>query len=206
LPLEAAAFVIPDLPWAYEDDRLVLLVRDPRTLYAYWDCHPDTLNAAYAEVPDGHAVLRVLLMGGSEPRVLRELPVDLAGLSFYVYDLEPHHDYRVELALRSPTGADRLIVKPSNVATLPANQPSAWIEDRLASLPLDIPLPPAALFLSGGRTAVDNERRLHGRSYQLSLGQQRPPAHPITGDQASSAQGILEGFGGRSWSGTVVKK
>lgn len=202
VPLAQPELVIPDLPWAYEDDRLVLLVRDPRTLYAYWDCHPDTVKAARAEVPDGAMVLRLLLVGGSDRKVLREFPVDVNGLSFYLYDLEPNHDYRVELALRSPGGADRLVLKPSNVVTVPSNQPSAWIEDRLAAIPLEIPLPPAALFLSG-RTATDNERRLHGRSYQLSLG---PQQSPITGDQASSSQGILEGFGGRSWSGTLVKK
>jgi hypothetical protein len=191
---------IPDLPWAYQDDRLVLLARDPRTLFTYWDCNPDTVRAAQAQVPDGVAVIRLLSLAAREPQLVREIGVELENRGFYLYDLEPNREYRVELAFRSPTGEERLILRPSNVVTLPPNQPSAWIEDRLASIPLEIPLPGAALFLAG-RTLSDKERRLHARAYQLSLGQAA-----VTGDVASSAQGILEGFGGRSWSGTVVRK
>ena len=60
----AASPVIPDLTPAYQDDRLVLLVRDPRTVFAYWDCHPDTLRRAYEALPDGKPLLRLLMLGG----------------------------------------------------------------------------------------------------------------------------------------------
>jgi len=179
----------------------VLLVRDPRTLFTYWDCHPDTVRRARQQCPEGEPILRVVALGGSEPRVVREVGVELELPSYYLYDLEPNRDYRVELLLRSPAGTDVLVLHASNVATLPANRPSAWIEDRFASLPLEIPLPAAALFLAG-RTLSDAERRMHTRAYELSIGQPLP----ATGDVASSSQGIREGFGGRSWSGTTVRK
>jgi hypothetical protein len=158
------------------------------------------LQAAVAELPDGILVLRLYALGGSEPRLVRELPVEIDRRSCYLYELDPNREYRVELALRSPGGKDLPVLR-SSVAVTPANVPSQWIEDRFASLPVDIPLPTAALFLTG-RTAADKKRQMHIRAYQLSLGQ----FGAVTADGASSSQGILEGFGGRSWSGTLVKK
>ena len=63
---------VGQLPPGYQDNRLVLLVRDPRTLFAYWDCHPETLRRARQDVPDGEPLLRLVALGGSEPRVVRE--------------------------------------------------------------------------------------------------------------------------------------
>ena len=45
VPLAPPKVPIADLPWSYDDDRVVLLARDPRTLFAYWDMHPDTVAA-----------------------------------------------------------------------------------------------------------------------------------------------------------------
>src|SRR6185312_10305601 len=115
-----------------------------------------------------------------EPRVFRDTVVELNSRAWYLNELEPHRDYRVELLLRSPSGAEKLIVRPSNVVTLPPNQPSAWIEDRFASIPLEIALPDAAVFLTGRRTS-DIAGRMHGRAYELSIG-----PSIITGDAASS--------------------
>ena len=201
-PPQAPAIVIPDLPWAYEDDRLVLLVRDPKTLYAYWDFHPETVRRAFDSVPGGRALLRVLMLGGSEPQVVRELEVDLGFRAYYVYDCEPNRDYRVELIARGVDNAEVVIGRASNVATLPPNRPSTWVEDRFASLSLDTSIPPPSLF-SSGRVVVDPEKRAHHRSFELSGGEFMDEIEP--GDLSSMAPGV-KGFGGRSWSGTLVKK
>lgn len=201
-PPTAPAIVIPDLPWAYEDDRLVLLVRDPRTLFAYWDFNPDTVRKSREAVPEGRPYLRLLMLGGSETRVVKEFEIDFDSRSYYLYELEANRDYRVEILLRNAAGAERLVGRSSNVATLPSNKPSSWVEDRFATMSPDVRLPVAALF-KGGRPSVDLERRLHARAYDLSGGEL---ATDHTGDIASSSQGIAQGFGGRSWSGTLVKK
>jgi hypothetical protein len=202
LPPVPAGYVIPDLPWSYHDDRIVLLARDPRTVFAYWDCHPETVRVAREQMPEGVPMLRLFALGGSEPRVVREVSIDLDGRGWYFYDLDPNREYRLELVLRSPAGVDRLLLRPSNIVALPLNRPSAWIEDRFASLPLDIRLPDAAVFLSG-RHFSDVAGRLHGRAYELSLGK----TTEVTGDTASSLQGMREGFRGRALSsGQLVRK
>jgi hypothetical protein len=200
--LKTPVTVIPDLPWVYEDDRVVLLIRDPRTLYTYWDFNPVTVSKAQELVPDGKSYLRVVMLSGSEPRVVREFEVALDARAYYLFDCEPNRDYRVEIVFRAPSGIERLIGRPSNQATLPNNRPSSWVEDRFAAIPLEIALPTASLF-AVGRTSVDVERRLHARSYELSGGE---ITTEHTGDVASSSQGIVQGFGGRSWSGTLVRK
>lgn len=199
VPLEVPEEPPLDLPWAYEDDRVLLLVRDPRTLFAYWDFHPETVRRAMEGLADPVVRLRLYQLGGSEPALVRDLDVSVESRSWYLYDCEPNSDYRLELVVVGKSGAERLLGRGSNVATLPPNQPSAWVEDRFASLPLDVPLSSAALFTLG-RLSGDADRRLHIRAFELSGG------GPITGDQASSSTQIVEGFGGRSWSGTLVRK
>lgn len=188
-----------DIPWAYDDDKVVLLVRDPRTLFVYWDFHPDTVRRAFSEVYGAHARLRLLWIDGSEHHLVQEIDVSLDARSWYLYELEPHRTYRVELVARNLAGEERLIGRPSNAATLPPNAPSAWVEDRFISLPLDVPLPGAALF-GMGRLFPGGDR-MHAHAFELSGGVLAP-----LGDEASSDRGIVQGFGGRSWSGTLVRK
>lgn len=199
VPLEPPRVPIADLPWAYDDDRLVLLVRDPRTLYAYWDFHPKTVDAARSGWPQSWAKLRLLGLGRAEPQVLRELDVDLAWKSYYLYDLEPNRDYRVELVMRGPAGEERLVGHSSNVASLPPSQPSAWVDDRFVRVGLETPLP---LVGPSGERDHEGERRLHQRAYELSGGE----GAVTTADEASSSRTTAQGFGGRAWSGTLVRQ
>lgn len=199
---EAPRVYIADLPWAYEDDRVVLLVRDPKTLYTYWDFHPDTVQAAVAGLREAKALLRVWQLGGSEPHVTSEFEIDLGGRAYYVYDCEPNRDYRIELLFRGADGAERRIGRQSNVATLPPNHPSAWVEDRFVSIPLEVPLSAASVFITGKRPASEGEKRMHARAYELSGGE----AVFDEAEHPSSSTRYAKGFGGRFWSGTLVRK
>lgn len=199
-PLRAPDEPIPDLPWAYEDDRVVLLVRDPRTLYTYWDLHPGTIAAAAEGLDGARSFLRVWMLGQA-PVVVFEFEVDLGGRAYYVYDCEPNREYRVQLVFRGRDGAERQIGHQSNVAHAPPNAPSTWIEDRFVSIPLDVELPAGAVFTSGGRVPPEPEKRLHARAYELSGGE----AVPGENDATSSGR-YVKGFGGRHWSGTLVRK
>lgn len=192
-PLEPGpADPIPDLPWAYEDDRLVLLVRDPRTLFGYWDCHPATVRAAFAGLDRPRLVLRVWMLGSSEPRLFREVDVALESRGYYVQACEPNRDYRFELVVLGE-GLERVLGRPSNVAQVPPDGPSAWVEDRFASIPLDQPLPSASLFALG-RPGTDPDRRMHLRAFDLSGGPRLP------GDEDTSSSRFA-GASSRFWSG-----
>lgn len=50
---------LTDLPSRYNEDTLVLLPRDPFTLYAYWELREETAHRARAASAAGRAVLRV---------------------------------------------------------------------------------------------------------------------------------------------------
>lgn len=199
-PLEQA-YVVPDLPWAYDDDRCVLLVRDPQTLYVYWDLHPDTVRRAGEGLGPTTAHLRLYDVTTREPREAAEHALDLGWRSYYLTGLEPNRDYRVELVLRG-AGEER-VLRRSNAARLPPNEPSAWVEDRFASIPLDVRLPAAGLFATGRLAGPDADRRLHARAWELSGGDLFETRDEVA---TSSSPVPAKGFGGRPWSGTLVRK
>jgi hypothetical protein len=196
VPLEAPKVPIAVLPWSYDDDRVVLLARDPRTLYAYWDMHPDTVRAAGEGWERPQAALRLVLVNDGEQTV-RDLDVDLGLRGYYLYDCAPERDYRVELLLKGPGGAVRRLGKPSRVVKLAPNAPSDWVDDRFVTLGADEGLPAGGI--EGARER--EERWLHERAHQLSSGE---ASRPRDGEASSSQHGV-QGFGGRAWSGTVRK-
>src|SRR5205823_1208732 len=49
-----------ELPWGYGDGRLVALVRDPATLFVYWDFSPQQVEQAFAGLGAARAVLKLL--------------------------------------------------------------------------------------------------------------------------------------------------
>lgn len=194
-------YVVPDLPWAYEDDRCVLLVRDPRTLFVYWDLHPDTVLRALEGMAGASAHLRLLDVSGREPKAVGEHDIELGWRSFYLTGVEPNREYRVELLFRGAEG--ERVLRQSNAALAPPAEPSTWVEDRFASIPLEVSLPTAGLFARGRIAGPDADRRLHARAWELSGGEVFE-----TWDEAatSSAPRLTRGFGGRPWSGTLVRK
>jgi len=200
-PPAAGAPPVPDLPWTYADDRVALLVRDPRTLFAYWDFAPDTITAALAGLDAPRIALRVWQLSGREPRLAVERDVVLDWRGYYVPALDPHHDYRAELVAISGDTV-RALGRASNVASLPNLGPSPWIDDIFAAVPADAALPTPSLSNSGRRALADADKRLHGRAYELSGGGSHPPGP----EDATSSRGLGEGFGGRSWSGTLVRR
>lgn len=190
-----------DLPWSYEDDRVVLLVRDPWTLFTYWDFHPDTIKRAREALGESASPsLRLLNVSGSEPRVVAQLGVDLGWRAYYFTELEPNGDYRVEMVFLDDEGQEALVGRRSNVATLPADRPSAWVEDRFASIPIDVPLPEASVFAQGRVTTGAAPGRMHARAWSLSGGES------MTGQGAGSSSSWQLGFGGRGWSASLVRK
>jgi hypothetical protein len=196
VPLEAPKVPIAELPWAYDDDRVVLLARDPRTLFDYWDMHPDTVQAAKDGWDRPQAALRLSLVDGEE-QVVRDLDVELGWRGYYLYDCAPERDYRVELLLKGPGGAVRRLGKASRVVRLSPNAPSEWVDDRFVTLGVGESLP------TGGIEGVKEReaRWLHERAHGLSSGEASKPR----GGEASSSQHGVQGFGGRAWSGTVRK-
>ncbi len=95
-----------DLPSGYEINRIVLMLRDPRWAYTYWDLS-SAKRAAYRSSSrfDG-LFLRVLELEGDEDQELRiresfEIPVQLADSSWYIYLPHQAASYRIQLVARN---------------------------------------------------------------------------------------------------------
>ena len=131
------------LPDVYGRDRLVLLPRDPWTLFAYWEITPHTRTAAIDGLgPDAagaRAVLRIsdvtfVTPAGDHACLTLDLEPPAEATRTYVHGCRPGASYRVELGLRTP--ANRFIpMVRSNTVTLPAATPSTDTTVRWAGSP-----------------------------------------------------------------------
>ncbi|RKG57839.1 DUF4912 domain-containing protein [Corallococcus sp. CA054B] len=109
------------LPLDYQDDAMVLLARDPHTLFVFWDFSDASRNRALDELPAPRAVLKVFDGEG----VSREVDFALESRSFYLQGMTPGRTYRVEAHFVGSDGRSRRIGHSSNRATLPPAGPSA---------------------------------------------------------------------------------
>jgi hypothetical protein len=130
-----------ELPWAYGDDALMALPRDPRTLFLYWDHAPDTLRDAWAGLDGGKPQIWVFAQerDGGWTRV-RVLDFALESRSYYLHDLDPGRVYRAEIHVVDRQGRDRLLPRGSNPMMLPAVGPSPIIDDRFLRILWSEPL------------------------------------------------------------------
>lgn len=130
-----------ELPLSYGDDGIVALPRDPRTLFVYWDLHPDTVRHAFDGLTHPRAELRVFARdasGGTSERV-RTLEFAIESRSYYVHDLEPGRVYHAAIHAVGGNG-DRLVARPSNAVPLPPLGPSPVVDDLFIDLPWDMTL------------------------------------------------------------------
>jgi hypothetical protein len=130
-----------ELPWTYDDDALVALPRDPRTLFVYWDHQGETLENGFAGLDGGKAQLWIFARNdaGGWDRV-RVLDFALESRSYYVHDLDPGRVYRAEIHVVDRGGRQRRLQDPSNEMTLPPFGPSTLVADRFMRLPWSEPL------------------------------------------------------------------
>jgi hypothetical protein len=156
--LRRALATVPPLPASYGDDRLVLVARDPGTLFAYWDLPAGIERPAGAV--DARFVLRIedlTLLDFAEARAWRHHDVEVEGTagSRYVRHARPAGTYRAELGWRSADGTFvarvRSAVTTTPRAEAPGHDPTRWMTVRVERAPL-------------GRAGADVPTRLSVRS------------------------------------------
>ena len=108
-------------------DRMVLMVRGPHWLHAFWEVTPRSIARAQAALgQEWHAArptLRVLqlengLQASPSERVIREIPVH-GGVKNWFIDVRDPLRCRVEIGYRTPTGRFHALAR-SNAVTTPA--------------------------------------------------------------------------------------
>lgn len=181
-PPRAAADDLGDLPFGYGDGRLVALVRDPVTIFVYWDLSTQQVEQAFAGLGPARAVLRLwnARHGGGE--LVRETDVQLETRGWYLRDLPSGSELRVELWAVGERGAR--LLRAGRPVRLPPAAPSDQLEAFYVRIALDQPLPRDGI--AGKRTLeyvggskVEWDRRLEPRHLHGS--------HPPSGSMPWSA-------------------
>ncbi len=124
LPKQA---VLTDLPFSYNETKLVLLVRDPIWAYGYWDFSSKTwkwIQDFFVADPGTRPKLRVhnLDLG-----TYFDLNVHLEAKNWYIELAQPDTSFEAELGLMDSNGRFHRIVKSNRVRT-PRDKPSTKID------------------------------------------------------------------------------
>ena len=111
-------------------DRVVLMVRGPHWLHAFWEITPRSVTRAQAalgqEWHGARPTLRVLqlenaLQASPSERVVREIPVH-GGVKNWFIDVREPLRCRVEIGYRTPTGRFHALARSSAVSTPVSSQ------------------------------------------------------------------------------------
>src|SRR2546430_13479992 len=129
---DAYAEELGELPWSYGDGRLVCLVRDPSTVYVYWDLSQQQIEQAFGGLGTARASLRIFNTGRGD--MVRTVEVHLEARGWYVRDLPSAMELRVELWAEGEKGAR--LLRAARPVRLPPGQPSDILEEFYATLPL----------------------------------------------------------------------
>lgn len=159
-----------ELPWAYGDGRLVSLVRDPTTLFVYWDFSPQQIDQAFAGLGPAKAVIRLWNTRSTNGELVRESEVHLDARGWYVRDLAAGMELRAELWAVGERGSR--LMRAGRPIRLPPAQPSDQLETFYLKVTLDQPIaggiPSGRPLNYGGSAPAGWERRLQPRSFSGS--------------------------------------
>ncbi len=113
-----------------QEDRIILIVRDPFWLQAYWEITKNSVvraKAALAENWHGATpMLRVMKTSdddrnGAVEEVLREIPIHGGVKNWYIDVSDPPGQFRVQIGYKAANGKFHLIARSNRVKTPPAS-------------------------------------------------------------------------------------
>lgn len=141
---------VQELPAAYQDNRVVLLARDPHHLYAYWDVSPEPPSVAPPR-PDGQdarLVVRVVEVteagtNDASGKSVAALELTPAVLEWDIPVPQPSASYRVEIGYQTREGHFTPFSR-SNVTSMPRAEvsPRTEVSWFTPSGSIPSPLPP----------------------------------------------------------------
>ncbi|TAM43301.1 DUF4912 domain-containing protein [bacterium] len=143
--LAASRSINKELPNLYDQDRIVLQVRDPRWVHTYWELRSQTIGALKSRLGDDFSrarkVLRVydvtsIIFNGSNANNFFDIQINDFANSWYIDTGHPGRSFCVELGLMLPDGRFITILR-SNVVQTPLEGPS-WITDEEWMIPEDM--------------------------------------------------------------------
>ena len=114
-----------DIPPEYGDNKAVLMVRDPWTIYAYWELSQDIEDSVRQDIESkgltpSKMILRVYNVTNDEAKAAFDFELTGWVSSWYVHTPEPGNMWMVELGLVSTNGEFFCIAR-SNIVQTPRN-------------------------------------------------------------------------------------
>lgn len=137
--------VVTELPWGYGKDKIVLQVRDPWWIHAYWELTPMMRDKMIRELGDqfyqARPVLRVydvsnIIFNGTNAHRFFDIEIKLESNNWYIDVGGPGRSWCADLGLILPDDRFITIVR-SNVVSTPLDGPS-WITDEEWMIPDDL--------------------------------------------------------------------
>ncbi|SHJ55165.1 DUF4912 domain-containing protein [Desulfofundulus thermosubterraneus] len=137
-PVESPPLAVPELPRRYGVDRLVLLVRDPYWLYAYWEItatRQEEFNATYGPRAwnNTRPVLRVydvtgVTFNGYNANSYMDINVQEEVDNWHIPVGQPNRSFCVDLGRMFPDGRFITLLR-SNVVTTPRSSLSECLDE-----------------------------------------------------------------------------
>ncbi|AGB41548.1 competence protein ComEA-like protein with helix-hairpin-helix repeat region [Halobacteroides halobius DSM 5150] len=164
---------IYSLPTNYNDNKLVLQVKNPETAHLYWEYTTEEINkivfaAGYNSINEVELALRIYDLDTTQQR---NITIGLDNDNWYLNNLEPNHNYKVELGIIDKTNKFHSVIK-SNQITMPNNTVSdefseKWmtVEERVEK----IYMLSGGLLAGEGNSSVDVVRKLEEFSELANL-------------------------------------
>jgi len=134
-----------DLPYQYDQDKIVLQVRDPWWIHAYWEIRQSTLERLRNELKDefyrAKRTLRVydvghIIFNGTNAHRSFDIQINEQANNWYIDTAGPGRSWCADLGLLLPDGGFITIVRSNTVHT-PIEGPS-WITDEEWMIPDDM--------------------------------------------------------------------
>jgi uncharacterized protein len=134
-----------ELPSSYDQDRLILQVRDPRWVHSYWELRGQTIDGLKSRLGDdfyrAKKVLRVydvtnIMFNGSNANSFFDIQINDYANSWYIDTAGPGRSWCVDLGLMLANGKFITILR-SNVVQTPLDGPSG-ITDEEWMIPEDM--------------------------------------------------------------------
>ena len=172
------------IPTYYGEDKLVLMVRDPWWLFAYWEITPGKSEeiqwkARQAGERNWKTVLRVYDVTGSgieKPRSYFDIELNFFADNWYIDVGLPDHEWAAELGLRASSGRFYGMVRSNKVQT-----PSFGISDVLDEewmLPEDVYYRLIGLVGPGAQSGSMDVRKLLEKYLKQIVSSERVPQAP----------------------------
>lgn len=124
-----------ELPDSYGDNKIVLLVRDPQMIMAYWELTPDFLSDKLNETglhdQSVEFMLRLNRINGS-PRHW-DYPLYTMTRNYYIEVPESGKSYQVDFGVKTP-GGDFVTLIRSNIVNVPRETMSSLVDEQWMTL------------------------------------------------------------------------